>query len=424
MFIRPAALAGLFFLSASFAPAAPLSPEEAKLVSYIAADHEALLTDLEKSVAISSPTEDLAGVQRCGALARAQFDELGFTTKWVEMPAEMKRAGHLVAERTGMHGKRLLFIGHLDTVLPSRSSRRESGKLWGSGASDMKGGNLIVIHALRALQSIGALDGTRLIVVFSGDEESSGRPLEIARRDLIEAGHRSDYALAFEPAVRDTITIARRGASGWKLETTGVQAHSAGIFSPAAGAGAVFEAARILNEFREKLRAEDGLTFNPALIAGGTDVDLTDPTHASAGGKTNVIANRAVVRGDLRFQTDEQLQRARAVMREIVAHNLPRTSATITFEDSYPAMAPTPESQALSAELDRVSRDLGFGAIKLLDAKGRGAGDISFVAPFLPSIDGLGARGEGAHSPNEFADIASFPELVERTALLIYRLTR
>jgi glutamate carboxypeptidase len=424
MIIHRAALACLLFLPASFTLAAPLSPDETKLVSYIAAHREALLTDLEQSVAISSLTEDLAGVQRCGALARTQLDELGFATRWIDMPAEMKRAGHLIAERTGTHGKRLLLIGHLDTVLPSLSQRREGGKLWGSGSQDMKGGNIIVIHALRALQSIGALDGTRLIIVFTGDEESAGHPLEISRRDLLEAGHRSDYALAFEAAVRDTITIARRGASSWKLDITGVQAHSAGIFSPAAGDGAVFEAVRILNEFREKLRAEDGLTFNPALIVGGTDVDLTDPTHASAGGKTNVIANRAFVSGDLRFQTDEQLRRARALMKEIVAHNLPRTSATITFEDSYPAMAPTAESRALSAELDRVSRDLGFGEVKLLDAKQRGAGDVSFVAPFIPSLDGLGARGEGSHTPNEFADIASFPELVERTAILIYRLTR
>jgi glutamate carboxypeptidase len=424
MISRPVALAFFFGLFPAFAPAAPLSPEETKLVSYIAAHREALLADLDQSVAISSATEDIAGVQRCGALLRAQFDELGFATRWIDMPAEMKRAGHLVAERTGTHGKRLLLIGHLDTVLPSRTARREGDKYWGSGTQDMKGGNIVVLHALKALHSIGALDGTQLIVMFTGDEESAGHPLEVSRRDLIEAGHRSDCALAFEAAVRDTVTIARRGASSWQLEVTGVQAHSAGIFSAAYGDGAVFEAARILNEFREKLRASDGLTFNPALIAGGTDAELTGPIHATAGGKTNVIARHALVRGDLRFQTDAQLQRARAIMKEIVAHSLPRTSATITFVDSYPAMAATPASHALYAELDRASRDLGFGEVKLLDPKERGAGDVSFVAPFLPSLDGLGARGQGAHTPNEFADTASFPELVERTALLIYRLTR
>lgn len=421
---RPVAVACLLALLPACATAAALSPEENKIVAYIAAHRDALLADLDQSVAISSATEDTAGVRRCGELLRAQFNELGFATHWIDMPAEMKRAGHLVAERTGAHGKRLLLIGHLDTVLPAWKIRREGTQLSGSGTQDMKGGNLVLLHALKALHSVGALDGTQLIAFFTGDEESAGHPLEISRRDLLAVGHRSDCALAFEAAVRDTVTIARRGASSWKLDVTGVQAHSSTIFSLAYGDGAVFEAARILNEFREKLYATEGITFNAALIAGGTTAEFTDPTHAIASGKINIIAPHAIVRGDLRFQTDEILQRTRAVMREIVARSLPRTSATITFEDNYPAMAATPASHALYLELDRASRDLGFGEVKLLDPKERGAGDVSFVAPFLPALDGLGARGEYAHTPVEFADTATFTELVERTALLIYRLTR
>ncbi len=414
----------LFLAFAAFASAQTLSPEEAKLVAYIDGHHDALLKDLDAACAINSPTEDLAGVKRSGDFFRAQLDELGFKTTWIEMPVEMKRAGHLFAERTGTHGKRVLLIGHLDTVLPASPTRHDGNKLWGSGTQDMKGGNLIVIEALRSLQSIGALDGTQLIVAFTGDEEAAGRPLDISRRDLLAAAKRSDCALAFEAAVGDTATIARRGSSSWKLEITGVQAHSAGIFSPAFGDGAIFEAARILNEFREKLRSEEGLTFNPAMIVGGTDADLADPTHATASGKLNVIARRAVVRGDLRFQDNDQLARARAAMTEIVAHNLQRTTATITFEDSYPAMVETPASHALYEQLDHASRDLGYGAVKLLPAKERGAGDVSFVAPLIPSLDGLGPRGKGSHTPTEYAETDSFPELVKRTAVLIYRLTR
>jgi glutamate carboxypeptidase len=130
------------------------------------------------------------------------------------------------------------------------------------------------------------------------------------------------------------------------------------------------------------------------------------------------------VRGDLRFQSAAQLERARAMMREIVSHNLRRTSATITFGDSYPAMEPTPASEALLGKLDEVSRDLGQGAVKVCDPKDRGAGDVSFVAPFIPGLDGLGARGGGAHTPNDYADTKSMPELAKRTAILIYRLTR
>ena len=414
-------------LSAGLLPtlrAQALSADEQKLSTYLDAHQQELVAFLEKAVRIDSPTENLDGVRRAGALFRAEFDALGFSTRWIDMPPEMKRAGHLFAERTGTRGPRLLLIGHVDTVLPGGTFRREGDKLFGSGASDMKGGDVIMLFALRALQSIGVLDGTRMIVAFTGDEEAAGRPLDVSRRDLLEAGHRSDFALAFEGAIRDTATIARRGSSNWTLEVSGLQAHSGGIFSAAFGDGAVYEAARILQEFREKLRAEDGLTFNPALIVGGTDVELTDSTHAIAAGKSNVIARRTVVRGDLRFQSAAQLERARAQMREIATHNLPRTSATLTFGDSYPAMEPTAASEKLFAQLDRASRDLGYGPVKICDPKERGAGDISFVAPFRPGLDGLGARGEGSHAPGESADAKSLPELTKRTAVLLYRLTR
>ena len=406
------------------AGAGELSGDERRIASYVDEHQGEMLALLEQSVRIDGATENLEGVKRVGTFFRGEFEQLGFATRWIDMPPAMNRAGHLFAERTGTRGKRLLLIGHLDTVLPGGAFRREGDKLFGSGTADMKGGDVILLCALRALHSLGALDGSRLIVAFTGDEESAGQPLEISRRDLLEAGHRSDLALAFEAAIRDTATVARRGASGWTLEVTGVQAHSAGIFSAAVGDGAVFEAARILQEFREKLRAEDGLTFNPSLIVGGTDAELTGLTQGTAAGKSNVIARRAVVRGDLRFQTAAQLGRARAQMKEIIARNLPRTSATLTFTDSYPAMEPTPASEALLAQLDGVSRDLGFGPVKICDPKDRGAGDVSFVAPFLPGLDGLGARGQGAHAPGEYADAASLAELTKRTAVLIYRLTR
>lgn len=413
-------------LSVRLASAAELSADERRIVGYVDEHQDAMGALLEQSVRIDSATENLAGVKRAGAFYRSELDQLGFATRWIEMPPEIKRAGHLFAERTGSRGKRLLLIGHVDTVLPGGMFRRDGDKAYGAGGGDMKGGDTVLLMALRTLHSIGALDGTQLIVALTGDEESAGHPIAISRRDLIDAAKRSDLALGFENAVRDTATVARRGSSNWRLEVTGIQAHSAGIFSAAVGDGAIYEAARILNAFREELRTEDGLTFNPSVIVGGTDVTLegTEGKGGTAAGKGNVIAREAIVKGDLRFSSAEQLTRARAKMTTIVAKSLRRTSARIIFEDSYPAMESTPQSLALLAQLDQVSRDLGYGKVAVCDPKDRGAGDVSFVAPIIPSLDGLGARGGGAHTPRDYADLKSMPELVKRTAILIYRLTR
>jgi glutamate carboxypeptidase len=409
--------------AAPLACAADLSADERRLTGYIDEHHGEIDALLEQAVRIDSATENLAGVKKVGALYRAELDQIGFATRWIDLPPELKRAGHLFASRTGTHGKRLLLIGHLDTVLPGGTWRVEGNRAYGAGAGDMKGGDTVLLVALKALASIGALDGTQITVAFTGDEESAGHPIEVSRRDLLEAAKASDYALAFENAVRDTATVARRGSSNWRLEVSGIQGHSSAIFSAAFGDGAIYEAARILNSFREELRKEDGLTFSPAMILGGTDVEASG-NGGTASGKGNVIARSAIVKGDLRFSSPEQLARARAKMTEIASHNLRRTSAKLTFEDSYPAMEATPANLALLDQLSQVSVDLGFGPVAACDPKERGAGDVSFVAPIIPSLDGLGARGGGAHTPGDFADTKSLPELAKRTAILIYRMTR
>jgi glutamate carboxypeptidase len=414
-------------LAVAFHPAAraqSLSPEEQKIVGYVDAHLSDAVALIEQTVNIDSATQNLAGVRRVGQVFAAEFDRIGFKTRWVEMPPEMKRAGHLFAERTGTRGKRLLLIGHIDTVLEHLPFKREGDRARGSGTSDMKGGDVVLLYALKALHSVGALDGAQIIVALTGDEESVGMPLEISRRDLIEAAKRSDIALAFEGAAGKTATVGRRGSSSWRLEVSGQTGHSAGIFNQRLGSGAIFEAARILNAFHEQLK-EENLTFNPSVIVGGTDVELDANTKkGSAAGKHNIVPQKAVVEGDLRFITEEQKERARAKMREIVARHLPQTGAQITFQDRYPAMAPTEGNYEVLRQLDRVSRDLGFGEITAYDPGARGAGDISFVAPIISGLDGLGAKGGGAHAPDEFIDLSALPELIKRTAVLIYRLTR
>ena len=402
---------------------AALSPVEEKIAAAVDAQAGTFAADLAQAVQIDSATENLAGVRQMAAVFGDRLAELGFDRRFEELPASTGRAGHLVAERHGTRGRRVLLLGHLDTVLPGGNFRREGDKAFGSGTSDIKGGDLVIIYALRALQTAGALDGAQITVVMTGDEEAVGQPMAACRQVLFEAAQRHDVVLAFENAIAHTGTVARRGSLSWELETQGATGHSSGIFSAAMGAGAVYEAARILDAFYTELRALDGLTLNPAMIAGGTVTSLSR-TGGTVSGKTNITAQRVQVRGDLRTMSAAQLTQAREQMQAIVSRHLPRTSATITFNEGYPAMPETPGNLALLQQLDVVSRDLGFPAITAYNPKGRGAGDIAFVCPPLPGLDGLGVRGEGAHAPGEWADLATVPELVKRAAILIHRLTQ
>jgi glutamate carboxypeptidase len=420
---RLPALIPTFLLSSAVATAA-LTPVEERIVAEVNAQRESFATDLEQAVQIDSVTENLAGVRHLGEMFARQLSELGFDSHFVALPASTGRAGHLVAERRGMRGKRILLIGHLDTVYPGANFKRDGDKVSGAGVADMKGGDLVMIHALRALHRAGLLEGARIIVVMSGDEEAPGDPIEVSRRDMLDASKRSDVALAFESAVGRTGTIARRGFAAWTLEAQGATGHSSGIFSAAVGSGSVFETARILQGFYEQLRQLDGLTINPALIAGGVEAELTG-SGGTVSGKTNTIAQRTLVRGDLRFLNADQLADAQARMEAIVRKHLPRTSAELKFLGiGYPAMPPTSGNYALLAQLDQASRDLGYGEITAFDPRGRGAGDIAFVSPPLPGLDGLGLGGAGEHTVHETADLSLAPELVQRAALLIYRLTR
>ena len=401
-----------------------LSPDEQKIVRYIDAHEDEAIALFEKIVNIESPTENLAGVKQVGIVFNNELESIGLTVKWIDMPADMKRAGYLIAETNGTKGKRLLLLGHIDTVLKGEKFRRERNKAYGTGATDMKGGDVTILFALKALHDAGVLKDTRITVMLTGDEESAGLPLKLSRGDMIAAAKRSDVALSFEPAVRNTATVGRRGASFWSLEVEAKTGHSGQIFKPEMGSGAIFEAARIINQFYEALHNEKYLTFNPSVIVGGTQAQLKDVT-GTATGKSNVVPAKVFVSGDLRFISEEQKESARAKMREIVARNLPATSAKITFRDSYPAMTPSEGNYALLKQLDQVSQDLGFGRVEALDPADRGAGDIGFISNLIPGLDGLGAgRGGNAHAPGEWADLESMPMLIKRAALLIYRLTR
>jgi glutamate carboxypeptidase len=408
------------------APAhAALDRTERAIAKHAAGGQPAAEALLQRVVDIDSPTENLAGVRAVGDALAEEFRAIGFGTRWVELPPEMERAGHLVAESQGTRGKRLLLLGHLDTVLTGERFRRDGPRAYGTGTADMKGGAVVILQALKALHAAGALRDRRITVMLTGDEEDAGIPLATSRGPMLELAQRSDVALSFEAAIDGTATIGRRGINSWTLEATGETGHSSGIFSAGRGSGAVYEAARILAAFQAELGAEKYLTINPSVIVGGTTAALED-YRGTAEGKTNVIAPTAIARGDFRYISLEQEKSARERMQAIVARHLPRTQATLRFDDgAYPPMTPTPGNEELLEALDGASRDLGLGPVAALDPGNRGAGDIGFIAHLLPCLDGLGSgAGGNSHAPGEFTGLDTMTPMAQRAAVLMYRLTR
>lgn len=409
--------------------AGTLTAEERALTAFIDADNERALALLERVVNINSGTMNFAGVRAVGEALRPEFDALGFRTEWVD-GASFERAGHLVADHPGP-GPRILLIGHLDTVFEPDSpfqkfERIDASAARGPGITDMKGGNVVMIQALKALHSIGALKAMNIVVVLTGDEEAGGRPLAASRAALVKAAQGAQVAIGFEDGASNpkTAVIGRRGTTGWELRVKGKPAHSSQIFNAENGYGAIFETARILNAFRERLAGQPHLTFNPGVIVGGTSVEYDGPASRGVGfGKSNVIAEHTVVTGDVRALSPEQFAAAKKAMQDVVAASLPQTSAALTFDDGYPPLAPTAGNERLLVLYSRASVDVGTGPVVAVDPDKAGAADVSFVAGHAGMIlDGVGLMGSGGHTVNETADLRTLPSMAKRMAVLLARL--
>jgi glutamate carboxypeptidase len=408
-----------------------LDDSERAMVAFIDATNAAAEAELIESVNINSGTMNFAGVRAVADHMMPMFEAIGFDARW-EDGAAFGRAGHLVAELRGEgSGPKILLIGHLDTVFEPSSPFQEFERLdadrgAGPGVTDMKGGNFIMIQALRALNEVGVLQDMDITVVITGDEELSGDPLSLSKKAITDAAEYADIAIGFEDGDGNAATanISRRGASGWTLMVKGTPAHSSQVFREDIGPGAIYETARILLLFLENLQQEENLTFNPGHIIGGTDIthDL-ESSSGTAFGKDNVVAENALVTGDLRAMSLEQLERARTTMREIVAANFPHTSAEILFDDGYPPLAPTDGNRELLQVYSQASADLGFGTVAPVNPRLAGAADVSFTSGLVDmAIDGLGLSGSGGHTVDEVARMSAFPSQSKRAALLLYRL--
>jgi glutamate carboxypeptidase len=430
MYLRPLFSMILGFLV--LAGFAQLDKTAKKLVQLVEANNGEAQTLLKELVNINSGTMNFEGVRKVGAVLRKKFDALGMQTYWVD-GSEFNRAGHLVAKMEGGKGKKILMIGHLDTVFEPDSPNQEwipqdENMVKGPGIADMKGGDVIILQSLKALHQAGLLKDMNIWVVMTGDEELSGDPLSASKKELVDAAKWADIALGYENGDGNpsTVNVARRSSSDWTLTVTGNAAHSSQIFKPSVGAGAIYEASRILHTFYTELEGEEFLTFNPGVILGGTDVNHEHKKNSGyAFGKNNVVSKDVTITGDIRCLSPEQLERTQKRMTEIVQNHLPGTDANIIFGDGYPPFAPTDGNYALMEKFSRVSQDLGFGKVAAVNPADAGAADISFTSAFIEmGIDGLGMSGKHDHTINEIGDLRALPMQTKRSAILLYRLMK
>lgn len=419
-----------------------LSSVEAHIISTIENRYQDALNLLEEIVNIDSFTSRFEGVKAVAEVFDRECKSLGFTTEWID-GAAYERAGHFIARSQNMDQTNLphvLLIGHLDTAVdkwhPFRIS--EDGKVaYGTGVCDMKGGDVIAMEALFALQAAGVLDQLRISLFLAGDEEDSGYPIDLAREAMYELGDQADIAIGFEGGDGDisNALVCRRSYSTWKLTTVGRRGHAGKIFTDEMGVGATLEISRILAAFYNTLSKRPNLTFNPGILAAGFNLEIIAPTgetsknpmakiqHYEVDGQSNTVAARAQAAGDLRTLTPEDLAWAKEQMIDIVNDNLPGTSAELIFQDAGPPFPPSATNEQLLTWYNDASAALGAPSVAAADPRFSGVADINFVAYRVSAaLDGIGIGGGNEHREDEEAYLDTFPLQAKRAALLLNKI--
>jgi glutamate carboxypeptidase len=364
--------------------------------------HEPWLFDLiEALVAIESPTDDKAAVDRCGAELRRRATAAGMRAS---VEAHPDAGDHTLLE-IGSGGPRVLLVGHVDTVWPTGQlarmpiSRRD-GRLHGPGVLDMKAGVTMGLLAARAVFETAPPPSGTVAMLCTSDEETGSR----TSRALIEAeARRSDAVLVLEPALAGgALKTSRKGIGQFQLHVTGVAAH-AGV-DPGKGVSAVRELARQILDLERLHDLERGVSVNAGVIAGGT--------------RPNVVAEEALAIVDVRAPSLADAARVDAAFRALRPH-LAGARLAITGGFERPPMERTAGVAALYAHAQAAAAELG----QTVAEGGTGGGsDGNFTAALgVPTLDGLGAVGDGAHALHEHVEIA---RLVPRTALLAVLIAR
>jgi len=361
----------------------------------IAGNERQLKARLRELVEVESPSEDKAAVNRAGKLVAGWAEELGGRAKW----HRQKAFGDVLELRFGPTRSkrgRVLLLGHLDTVWPMGTLkkmpwREAEGKLWGPGVLDMKAG---VVMALEAVAALRALDVERPVTLLLVSEEEVGSPVSRVITERLAA--ESVAVLVLEPAQGLAYKTARKGVGNFGLLVEGVGSHAGVDFG--SGHSAVLEMARLVETVSGFTDLSKGLTVNVGVIAGGT--------------RSNVVAAECLAEVDVRIAKAKDAARVEKMFRGLKVMDK-ACRLTVTGGINRPPM----ERKAGTAALFRLAKQLAAEmGVTLEEASTGGGSDGNFTAAMgVPTLDGMGAVGVGAHAAHEQVEVG---HLVERTVLL------
>jgi glutamate carboxypeptidase len=369
----------------------------AELVQYLKASEREMVEMLCRFVQVESPSGNWQALGEMADLLATEFAKLGGVPK---LHQQEKAGDHLQIDFAGKQGEPLLLLGHYDTVwevgtLASMLCRVERGRVWGPGAFDMKGGIVQMMFALRALRELrGGLPRPVMVLLVSDEEVGSATSRAITE----SLAKKSAAALVCEPAqsAEGALKSARKGVGEYKLRVTGKASH-AGVDFPA-GQSAVHELARQIIKIEDFTELDRGITVNVGVIRGGT--------------RTNVVAAEASAEVDVRIAKLSDAARVEKKFRSLKPFNK-KCKLSVTGGINRPPLERSPAVAQLFAIAHKIAASHGW---KLKEASTGGGSDGNFTAALgVPTLDGLGAVGEGAHAINESVVISELPR---RAALL------
>jgi glutamate carboxypeptidase len=371
------------------------------LAAYCESQQEWLLEFIEALVAIESPSDDPQAVNRCGAELAARLVALGATIT----RATSSTAGDHLRASFGTGDRQVLLLGHFDTVWPvgqlqRMPLKREAGKLHGPGVFDMKAGIGLATLATRALLARGAVDRARIVMLWTTDEEIGS----ITSRAMIEAeAVKSDAVLVLEPSLPGgALKTSRKGVGQFELRVGGISAH-AGL-DPGKGVSAVHELARQVLEIEKIQDLDRGISVNVGIVQGGS--------------RANVIAAEARATVDARAITMADANRIQRAMQSL-APVLKGTRLRVTGGFARPPLERSAGVVKLFEMARGVAREMG---LELGEGPAGGGSDGNFTGALgIPTLDGLGAVGDGAHAVHEHVEIEA---LAPRAALIAGLLAR
>lgn len=357
-------------------------------------DIEQYLKDLEELVNIDSGSNNPEGVAKVAEILSSKFEKMGWNVKKHDFNTSVGPCLE-INNKGSEEAFDVLLIGHMDTVFPKgtvaqRPFTIRENRAYGPGVNDMKAGCLLMFYVLNSLQKEGALHGS-ICVALNSDEEISS---VYSRPWLEKLSKKSKYVLILEPArANGALVKERKGVGRFTIDITGVAAH-AGV-DHEKGRSAINELAYWIIELHNLTNYDLGTTLNVGMVSGGT--------------ATNVVAEKAQARVDLRFKDVKEAERVQKVIEQLINNpKTPGVSTVVAGGVVRPPMNPTEKTEELCKIVERVAQELG---IEIKWASTGGGSDGNFSAALgIPTIDGLGPVGGGSHSAGEYIEINSIEE--------------